>query len=59
LRPEEKVNITIDMTDACVHICAEGIRAQSPGIAEEELLERLRDRIEYAKGWRQRRERAV
>ena len=44
LNPEEKVNITIDMTDACVRICAEGIRAQCPRIAEDELLERLRER---------------
>lgn len=58
LKPEEKVNIAIDMTDACVGICAEGIRAQYPRIAEEELLERLRERIEYAKG-RQRHGRAV
>ena len=54
LKPEEKVNIAIDMTDACVRICAEGIRAQCPRIAEDELLERLRERIEYAKGRRQR-----
>ena len=52
LKPEEKVNIAIDMTDACVRICAEGIRAQCPRIAEDELLERLRER-------RQRRELAV
>jgi hypothetical protein len=52
LKPEEKVNIAIDMTDACVHICAEGIRAQYPQIAEDELLEKLRERTEYAKGRR-------
>lgn len=52
LNPEEKVNIAIDMTDACVRICADGIRAQCPRIAEDELLERLRER-------RQRRELAV
>jgi len=44
LNPEEKVNIAIDMTYACVRICAEGIRAQCPRIAEDELLERLRER---------------
>ncbi len=44
LNPEEKVNLAIDMTDACVRICAEGIRAQCPRIAEDELLERLRER---------------
>lgn len=59
LKPEEKVGMAIDMTDACVSICAEGIRAQRPEIAHEELLERLRERIEYAKERRQRRVRAV
>lgn len=49
LKPKEKVSIAIDMTDACVSVCAEGIRAQHPEITEEELLERLRKRIEYTK----------
>jgi len=58
LKPEEKVSMAIDMTDACVGICAEGIKAQRPKIAHEELLEKLRERIEYAKG-RQRHGGAV
>ncbi|MGA9388471.1 MAG: hypothetical protein WBV70_06585 [Candidatus Bathyarchaeia archaeon] len=54
LKPEEKVNIAIDMTDACVRVCAEGIIAQCPNIEEDELLKQLRERIEYAKRWRRR-----
>jgi hypothetical protein len=27
LKPEVKVNMAIDMTEACVRICAEGIKA--------------------------------
>jgi len=54
LRPEEKVNIAIDMTDAIVGVCAEGIRAQYPDITEEELIERLRERIAWMKRWRRR-----
>jgi hypothetical protein len=54
LKPEEKVNVAVDMSDACVRICAEGIRAQFPGIGDEELLERLRERIAWAKRWRRR-----
>jgi hypothetical protein len=49
LKPEEKVNTAIDMTDARVRICAEGIKAQHPRIQEEELLEPLRERVDYAK----------
>jgi len=54
LKPEEKVAIAMDMTDACVRICAEGIKAQCPGISEEELLEKLRERFEWSKRWRKR-----
>jgi len=53
LKPEEKVNMAIGMTDFCVSVCAEGIKSQYPGIGEEELLERLRERIEYVKQQRQ------
>jgi len=54
LKPEEKVNIAVDMTDACVRVCAEGITAQCPNIEEDELLKQLRERIEYAKRWPRR-----
>lgn len=44
--------IAMDMTDACVQICAEGIKAQRPGISEKELVEKLQERLEWAKHWR-------
>jgi hypothetical protein len=56
LKPEEKVAMTISMTDACVRVCAEGIKAQNPGISEEKLIERLRERLEWSKRWRKREE---
>ena len=49
LKPEEKIAIAIDMTDACVRICADGIKAQNPGISEEELIEKLREKLEWIK----------
>jgi hypothetical protein len=49
LKPEEKVAIAIDMTDACVRVCADGIRTQYPGISEEELIAKLRERLEWSK----------
>jgi hypothetical protein len=49
LPPEQKVAIMIDMSDACIRICADGIRAQNPGIGDEELLEKLRERLAWAK----------
>jgi len=39
LKPEEKVNLAINMTDACVRICADSIKDQDGTIKEEELLE--------------------
>lgn len=59
LKPDEKVNMAIEMTDACVSFCIEGIRAQHPGVTEEELLKKLRERIDYAKRMRQGRRREV
>ena len=49
LKPEQKVLIAIDMTDGCLRVCADGIRQQFPGISDEELLEKLRERLEWAK----------
>jgi hypothetical protein len=49
LSPEEKVRLCIDLTDGCVRICADGIRNQFPGITEEELIEKLRERLERSK----------
>jgi hypothetical protein len=54
LKPEEKVAVAIDMTDACVHVCKAGIRAQCPGAAEAELNEKLRKRLEWRKHQRRR-----
>ena len=54
LKPEEKVAIAIDMTDTCIRICADGIKAQNPGISEEELIEKLRERLEWTKRNRKR-----
>jgi hypothetical protein len=56
LKPEEKVAICMDMTDACVRVCAAGIRAQQPDISEEELIAKLRERFEWSKRWRKREE---
>jgi len=54
LKPEEKVNMAVDMTDAAVRVCAEGARAEHPGMTEEELIERLRERFAWMKRWRRR-----
>lgn len=45
LTPEEKVNLTINMVDTCVRICADGIRDRDKTIKDEKLIEKLRTRI--------------
>ncbi|MFB3887966.1 MAG: hypothetical protein ACE14S_00620 [Candidatus Bathyarchaeia archaeon] len=49
LPPEEKVALSMDMTTACVRICADGIRSQHQSISEQELIEKLRERLEWSK----------
>jgi hypothetical protein len=55
LSPDVKVNMTIDMTDAMVQVCVEGMKAQNPDITDEELMRRLRERFKWAKRWQERR----
>jgi len=45
LKPEEKVNLAINMTDVCVKICAEGIKNKNPNITEKQLEKKLREII--------------
>jgi hypothetical protein len=41
--------MAIDMTDAVVQVCAEGISAQNPNMTKQELTKELRERFEWAK----------
>jgi hypothetical protein len=50
LKPEVKVNMAVGMSDVCVRVCADGVRDQNPGISEEELIERVRERLMFDKG---------
>jgi hypothetical protein len=49
LKSEERVNLAVGMSDVCIRVCAEGIRAQNPGISDEELIERVRERLMFDK----------
>jgi len=49
LKPEERVNLAVGMSDVCVRVCADGVRDQNPGISEEELIERVRERLMFGK----------
>ena len=58
LPSETKVNMAIEMTDAMVQVCVQGMKAQNPHITEEELILKLRERFEWAKRWQERRRKA-
>jgi len=49
LKPEEKVNFSIDMTDVCARVCADAIRDRDKALKEEELIEQVRARIMHGK----------
>jgi hypothetical protein len=51
LKSEEKVNMAIDMTEAMVGACIDGIRARNPNVTEQELMKELRQRLRWAKQW--------
>ena len=49
LKPEDRVNLAVGMSDVCVRVCADGVRDQNLGISEEELIERVRERLMFGK----------
>jgi len=49
LPPEEKVAIAIDLTRACLRSSIEGVKSKNPRIGDDELMEKLRERLEWVK----------
>jgi hypothetical protein len=49
LKPEDRVNLAIGMSDVCVRVCADGVKYQNQGISEEELIERVWERLMFGK----------
>ncbi|MEM3577584.1 MAG: hypothetical protein QXX51_03905 [Candidatus Bathyarchaeia archaeon] len=47
LKREERVNLAIGMSDVCIRVCADGVRDQNPSISDEELIERVRERLMF------------
>jgi hypothetical protein len=46
LKSNIKIAMCLDMTEACFRTSAAGIRAQNPGITDEELIFKLQERID-------------
>lgn len=45
LKPEERVNLAIGMSDVCIRVCTDGVKDQNPDISEKELIEKARQRL--------------
>jgi len=54
LKPEERVDLAVNMSDVCIRVCAEGVRAQYPNISEEKLIELVRERLMFDKNLRRK-----
>ena len=54
LKPEERVDLAVNMSDVCIRVCAEGVRAQYPNIDEERLIELMRERLMFEKNLRRK-----
>jgi len=52
LKPEERVNLAVNMSDVCIRVCVEGVKSQHPSVSDEELIERVRERLMYDKNFR-------
>jgi len=55
LPPEVKVAMAIDMIDAMVSVCEEGIKAQCSSMNENQRMDKLRERLAWAKRWQRHR----
>jgi hypothetical protein len=49
MKPEERVNLAVCMSDVCVRVCADSVRDGNPSVTEEELVERVRARLLFSK----------
>ncbi|MEM1552582.1 MAG: hypothetical protein QXH03_07955 [Candidatus Bathyarchaeia archaeon] len=54
LPSEMKFLMAVDMTDFALQVCVAGIKAENPEVGEAELLEKLRERLEWCRRERQR-----
>jgi hypothetical protein len=49
LKPDERVNAAVHMSDLCSRVCADSIKDQNCKITEEELMKRVRERISFGR----------
>ncbi len=48
------MNLAVNMSDVCIRVCVDGVKAQYPNISEEELIELVRERLMFEKNLRRR-----
>jgi len=56
LKPEDRVNLAVGMSDVCIRVCAYGVRDQNPDISEDKLIERVRERLEWDKRYQKHKQ---
>lgn len=49
LKPDEKVNVAVYISDACVRVCADSIKDRERRINKKKLMKRVRARIDFGK----------
>jgi hypothetical protein len=49
LRPDEKVDAAIYLSDVCVHICVDSIKDEDRTISGRDLMKRVRERISFSR----------
>ncbi|MBS7637190.1 hypothetical protein KEJ37_07700 [Candidatus Bathyarchaeota archaeon] len=52
MKREQRVGLAVDMSDVCIMVCAEGVKAQNPRLSDEALIELVRERLMYEKNLR-------
>ena len=52
LRPDEKVDVAIYMSDVCVHICVDSVKDEDRTISGKDLVKRVRERISFGRNRR-------
>jgi hypothetical protein len=52
LRPDERVNAAIYMSDVCVHICVDSVKDEDRTISGKDLMKRVRERIRFGRNRR-------
>jgi len=49
MTPEERVDIALELTESITNIMMDSIKYENPGISDQELLDKARQRIQFGR----------